>query len=160
MKNHELLLERKCCWIFKIKQKIDGSIERYKARLVAKCYSQQPGIVYDQTYSPVVKYDSLRAILAISAAEDLELFQLDVFLHGVLKEEIFFAQPEGYVKTGQERMVFRLHKSLYGLKQASRNGNEKFRNFLIYCGLILSTAAFIFSKVEKLHSLLSGWMIV
>ncbi len=76
--------------------------------MVAKGYSQQPEIDYDQTYSPIVKYDSLRAILAISTAEDLELFQLDVtnaFLHGVLKEKIYLAQPEGHVKTGQERMV-------------------------------------------------------
>lgn len=61
--------------------------------MVAKGYSQQPEIDYDQTYSPIVKYDSLRAILAISAAEDLELFQLDLthaFLHGVLKEEFFW----------------------------------------------------------------------
>lgn len=80
----------KCRWIYKLKHRVDGSIERYKARLVAKGFSQRPGIDYDQTLSPVVKYDSLRTILAVTAAEDLELYQLDVtaaFLHGVLKEE-------------------------------------------------------------------------
>jgi hypothetical protein len=68
-------------WIYKRKPKVDGSIERYKARLVAKGYYQRLGVVYDQTYSPVVKYDSLQVILAMAAAEDMELFQLDVTTH-------------------------------------------------------------------------------
>lgn len=113
-----------CRWIYKLKYRVDGSIERYKARLVAKGFSQRPGIDYDQTFSPVVKYDSLRTILSVTAAEDLELYQLDVttaFLHGVLKEEVYLRQPEGHVIPGQETQVYRLHKSLYGLKQASRN---------------------------------------
>lgn len=112
----------KCRWTFKLKHTVDGSIERYKACLVVKGFSQRPGIDYDQTFSPIVKYDSLRAILAVTAVEDLELFQLDVpiaFLHGELKEEVYLAQPEGHIISRQESQVYRLHKSLYGLKQAS-----------------------------------------
>lgn len=132
-----------CRWIYKLKHRVDGSIERYKARLVAKGFSQRPGIDYDQTFSPVVKYDSLRTILSVTAAEDLELYQLDVttaFLHGVLKEEVYLRQPEGHVIPGQETQVYRLHKSLYGLKQASRNWNEKFDEFLTKFGLVPSQA--------------------
>ena len=122
---------------------MDGSIERYKARLVAKGYYQRLGVVYDQTYSPVVKYDSLRVILAMAAAEDMKLFQLDVtiaFLYGILKEEIYLEQPEGHVATGQEKKLYRLQKSLYGLKQASRNWNEKFGDFLTKFGFVPSNA--------------------
>lgn len=81
--------------------------------------------------------------MALAAAEDLELFQLDVttaFLHGVLREEIYLEQPKGRIIGGQENKVYRLHKSLYGLKQASRNWNEKFGEFLSRFGLNPSNA--------------------
>ncbi len=133
----------KCRWIFKLKRRIDGSVERYRARLVAKGFTQRPSIDYDETYSPVVKHDSLRAFLAIAATEDLELLQIDVttaFLHGELEEELYLQQPEGFTVTGKESSVYRLHKSLYGLKQASRTWNQKFDDFLTRFGLTASLA--------------------
>ena len=90
----------KCKWIYKIKQKSDGTIDRFKARLVAKGFSQKEGIDYHETYSPVVRYDSLRAILSCCATKDFEVIQLDVktaFLHGDLNEELYMEQPRGYV---------------------------------------------------------------
>ena len=110
-------------WVFKIKEKADGSIERYKARIVAQGFSQKPHLDYTETFAPVAKFASLRSILAISAIEDLELHHMDVssaFLNGDLDEEIYMSQPEGFVQPGQEHLVCRLRKSLYGLKQSPR----------------------------------------
>ena len=86
-------------WVLKIQRNSDGSIKRYKARVIAKGYTQREGIDYEETFSPVVRFASLRAILAIVAKLDLELVQIDIksaFLHGELDEEIFMDQPEGF----------------------------------------------------------------
>jgi len=127
-------------WVYTIKS---GTEVRYKARLVAKGFTQRPGIDYEETYSPVVRHDSLRAVLAITAAENLEMVQLDVktaFLNGDLHEELYMFQPTGFEIEGQEDLVCRLNKSLYGLKQASRSWNEKFNNFLVQYGFSQSKA--------------------
>lgn len=101
---------------------------------MAKGFSQKLGVDYEETYSPVVKNDSLQTILAIAAARDLELVQLDVktaFLNSELQQELYMEQPAGFEIKGREAEVCRLHRSLYGLKQASRAWNEKFNFFLV-----------------------------
>jgi ATP-binding cassette subfamily B (MDR/TAP) protein 1 len=98
----------KCRWVFDIKPGYEEVPERYKARLVALGCSQQPGIDFNQTFAPVVKMSTLRLILALVAAHNLEVLQLDVktaFLHGRLDEEIYICQPEEYVVQGREKDV-------------------------------------------------------
>ncbi|OXU28743.1 hypothetical protein TSAR_000209 [Trichomalopsis sarcophagae] len=118
-------------WVYTIKKNpLDNNI-RYKARLVAKSYAQGEGIDFFDTFAPVVRYESIRILLAIAAKEDLEIAQFDVktaFLYGDLQEEIYLQQPEGY--TTEEGRVCRLQRSLYDLKQSSRCWNEKFVGFL------------------------------
>jgi len=107
-------------WVFRIKRNTDGSIERYKARLVAKGYSQCPSLDYTEMFAPTTKFAALRAILAIAAIEDLELESLDIssaFLNGDLDSEVYLQQPEGFHQGDSDR-VWRLLKSLYGLKQS------------------------------------------
>jgi transposase InsO family protein len=115
-------------WVFRTKRGADGQIIKHKARLVAQGFSQQFGIDYVETFAPVARYSSIRAILALVAHHDWELHQMDVrsaYLNGDLKEEIYMRQPEGFVSPGQESLVCRLQKSLYGLKQAGRTWNQR-----------------------------------
>jgi len=108
-------------WVFKVKRQSDGAIERFKARLVARGFSQQRGIDFDETFAPIAKLQSIRLILALAAMNDLELHQMDVktaFLYGSLDEKVFMEQPEGFEEF--QDMVWQLDKSLYGLKQAPR----------------------------------------
>lgn len=124
-------------WVFKILWDANKNIQRYKARLCARGFQQRERIDYKETFSPVVRYDSLRVLLALIAQEDLELVQFDVqtaFLYGNLEEEIHMEIPEGLNSEDDSsniaNVVCRLNKSLYGLKQALRCWIRKFSNFL------------------------------
>ena len=130
-------LPKGCKRVFKTKRDSIGNIERYKARLVAKGFTQKDGIDYKETFSPVSKKDSFRIIMALVAHYDLELHQMDVktaFLNGNLEEEIYMDQPEGFSVKGKEHMVCKLKKSIYGLKQASRQWYLKFNDTITSFG--------------------------
>jgi hypothetical protein len=121
-----------CKWVFKIKQGANGEVERYKARLVARGFTQTYGVDYNKTFAPVAKFTSIRCILALAALEDMEIHQMDVkiaFLNGELKEEIYMEQPQGFVHQGSEHLMCKLHKSLYSLKQSPRAWNQKLNAF-------------------------------
>lgn len=116
-------------WIFKRKMKTDGTVDKYKSRLVICGNRQKEGLDYFDTYSPVTRITSIRVILAIAALRNLEVHQMDVntaFQNGDLDEEIYMKQPEGFVAPGKENKVCKLVKSLYGLKQAPKQWHEKF----------------------------------
>lgn len=118
-------------WVFKVKQNTDGSVDRYKARLVVRGFTQQYGVDYEETFSPVVKFTSIRTILALAAVNKMQLKQFDIktaFLCGDLSENVYMKQPIGY--DDNSGRVCKLVKSLYGLKQASRCFNQKFTSFI------------------------------
>ncbi|KAG7578814.1 GAG-pre-integrase domain [Arabidopsis thaliana x Arabidopsis arenosa] len=133
-----------CKWVYTIKYNPDGTIERYKARLVAKGYTQQEGIDYIDTFSPVAKLASVKLVLGLASIHGWTLTQMDVtnaFLHGTLDEEIFMSLPQGYTPANgvlPPNPVCRLHKSLYGLKQASRQWYHCFSNVVLQAGFIQS----------------------
>lgn len=116
-----------CKWVLKKKIEADGSI-RYKARLVAFGNLQVKGVNYDETYSPVVRFTSLRILFAYAVKKNLDIRHLDVqtaFLHGDLQDEVYMQQPRGFVQKGDETKVCHLKKAIYGLKQGSRSWNQK-----------------------------------
>ena len=132
-----------CKWIFKTKKDSKGNIERYKARLVAKGFTQKEGIDYKETFSPVSSKDSFRIIMALVAHFDLELHQMDVktaFLNGDIDETIYMVQPENFVSGDAKQMVCKLKKSIYGLKQASRQWYYKFHQVVISFGFEMNLA--------------------
>ena len=95
-------------WVFKRKIDSDGSVERYKARLVAQGFTQKPGLDYDETFCPVVRFESLRTLAAMAVQDGLILHQMDVtsaFLNGTLSEEVYMKQPEGFIEKGKENLV-------------------------------------------------------
>ena len=126
-----------CKWIFKTKRDANGNVERYKARLVAKGYTQKEGIDFKETFSPVSTKDSFRIIMALVAHFDLELHQMDVkttFLNGDIDETIYMVQPKNFESGDPKKMVCKLTKSIYGLKQASRQWYHKFHQVIISFG--------------------------
>ena len=123
-----------CKWIYKVKLNSDGSIERYKARLCAKGYSQKYGIDYQETFAPVMRYKSQRVLLSLATVWDYEADQMDVvtaFLNGEMKQDVYMKQPEGYTSGDASVTVCKLIKTLYGTKQAPREWNIALNSFLV-----------------------------
>jgi hypothetical protein len=128
-------------WVYKVKTNPDGSVDKYKARLVVKGFSQRKGVDYSQTFSPVAKSSTIRSVIAVAASEKMSLTQFDVstaFLYGSLDEDIYMVQPEGYSDNSDR--VCKLNRSLYGLKQAPRCWNNRFGSFLVSLGFKRSEA--------------------
>lgn len=126
-----------CKWTNKLKRNTDGSISKYKTRLVAKGYSQQNGFDFTETFSLVVKPSTIRIVLSIALYRNWNIKQLHVnnaFLKGVLHEDVYMEQPHGFMKEGNEKLVCKLNNAIYGLKQAPRVWFEKLKTALFRLG--------------------------
>ena len=142
-------------WVFCNKMDENGIVSRNKARLVAQGYNQQEGIDYDETFAPVARLESIRILLAYACAHNFKLFQMDVksaFLNGVINEEVYVAQPPGFVDFEKPNHVFKLKKALYGLKQAPKAWYDRLKTFLVdhkyTMGLVDNT---LFTKKKDSH---------
>ncbi|KAL0442260.1 UNVERIFIED_CONTAM: Copia protein [Sesamum radiatum] len=136
-----------CRWVFTLKFRADGTLERYKARLVAKGFTQTYGADYFKTFSPVAHLNSIRVLFSLAVNLDWPMYQMDIknaFLYGDLNETIYMEQPPGYVAQGEkQRMVCKLKKAIYGLKQSPRAWFDKFSRII---------GEFGFSRCQADHS--------
>lgn len=144
-----------CKWVFKKKTDMDGNVQTYKGRLVAKGFKQIQGVDYDETFSPVAMVKSIRILLAIAAFYDYEIWQMDVktaFLNGNLLEDVYMTQPEGFVTPKDAGKVCKLQRSIYGLKQASRSWNLRFDEAVKEFGFIKNEdEPCVYKKVSGSH---------
>ena len=109
-----------CKWVFKLKHKLDGSVDRYKARLIAKNFHQQLGLDYDETFSPIIKSTTVHTVCSLAIFKGWSIRQLDVlnaFLLYFLTETSYMEQPSGFINPARPNHVCKLHRSIYGLKQ-------------------------------------------
>jgi hypothetical protein len=137
-----------CKWVYKAKEDANGNVVRFKARLVATGFSQKFGEDYDLVFAPVVKQTTMRLMLTVAGSMGYNVEHLDIktaFLNGDLDETIYMKQPVGYTKTGQEHLVCKLRRSLYGLKQAARSWNLKIDGVIKKLGFISSKSDPCFS---------------
>ncbi|GJU15210.1 retrovirus-related pol polyprotein from transposon TNT 1-94 [Tanacetum coccineum] len=121
-------------WVFRNKLDENCFVSRNKAKLVAQGYNQQEGIDYDEAYAPFARLESIRILLAYACALDFKLFQMDVksaFLNGFINEEVYVAQPPGFIDFEKPDHVYELKKALYGLKQALKAWYDRLKAFLI-----------------------------
>lgn len=123
-----------CKWIFKIKEINSNDPLKYKVRLVANNFTQRKAVDYNEIFSPVIKYKTIRFILALVVQFNWELEQLDikiVFLHGELEDDIYMSQPQGFEEKGKLDFVYKLQKSLYGLKQSHWQWYIRFDTYVL-----------------------------
>ncbi|XP_018514374.1 uncharacterized mitochondrial protein AtMg00810-like [Brassica rapa] len=139
-------------WLYKHKYDADGNFKGHKSRLVANGKSQEHGIDYDETFSPIVKPATIRTVLNVALENDWPVHQLDVqnaFLHGTLDEEVYMFQPSGFIDKDRPNHVCKLKRSIYGLKQAPRAWNARFVSFITNNGFIQTktdTSLFVYRK--------------
>jgi Reverse transcriptase (RNA-dependent DNA polymerase) len=145
-----------CKWIYTIKHTLEKNVERFKTRLVAKGYTQTYGVDYEEIFAPVAKMNTVRTLISCAVNFGWDLFQLDVknsFLHGDLKEEVYMKIPTGFENEQLKGKVYRLKRSMYGLKQSPRVWFDRFSMVMKKLGYQRSNAdhtMFIRRKEEKI----------
>ena len=139
-------------WVFKLKRDSNGDVIKHKARLVAQGYSQIHGLDYNEVFSPVTKFPTIRILLVLSNIHDLEVHQMDVktaFLNGQLDHEIYMDQPVGFEDPTKPDFICKLNKSIYGLKQSARCWNLTITQYLTSDGYIQCAADdCLFTKIK------------
>ena len=130
-------------WVYKVKHVANGNVEKYKAKFVAKGFSQVEGIDYEEIFSLVGRYPSMRTILALAAQLGWRIHQMDLkisFLNGLVEEEIYIERTKGFKAFSKETHLCRLKRALYGIKQAPRARYTCIDSYLSGLGFTMSEA--------------------
>nr|GEV25449.1 zinc finger, CCHC-type [Tanacetum cinerariifolium] len=139
--------------IFKRKLKVDGTIKKFKARLVIKGFRQKSWIDYFDTYAPVARISAIRLLIAMASIHNMIIHHMDVktpFLNGELEEDVYMNQPRGFIMPGNENKVCKLVKFLYGLKHALKQWHQKFDEVVLSNGYLLNKAnKYVYRKFDK-----------
>jgi hypothetical protein len=123
-------------WVYKLKLVVDESVDHYKARLVAKGFTRKEWLDFKETFSPIVKLNSIKIVFSIITTKDMNITQFDVcttFLYGEIKEEIYMTQPLRFENIKEAGKVCRLHKVLYGLRLSSKKKNHLIQSCCHHC---------------------------
>jgi hypothetical protein len=144
-------------FFYKIKHTTDGSIEKYKARFVARRFSQKEGVDYEETFAPVAKYTCIRTVISLASVMKWKIHQMDVkktFLNGVIEEEVYIEKPQGFEVHGRKSHVCGLKKALYGLKQAPRPWYSRIDGYLQSLGFarVTQTPTYISYSLVRILS--------
>ena len=141
-----------CEWVFRNKYNVDGSLQRHKARVVAKAFDQQPGFDFNETFSSVIKPTTVRVILSHAITSGWFIYQIDnnnAFLHGHLEENVFMQQPPGFVSFNPAQ-VYKLNKAIYGLKQVPRSWFQKLSSTIDNMGFSATKSdPSLFTKIKN-----------
>lgn len=148
-----------CIWIYKLKKKVDGTVDMYKARLVVRGFFQQYGLDYEETFSPVAKMVTIRTIISLVAYNRWNLWQLDVknaFPYGKLDRAIYMEQSQGFRSHEFPNHVCRLKKALYGLKQAPQAWYGQITKYLVFCDFhsLNSDPSLFFKVTSSMYTIL------
>ena len=150
--------------IYKTKQDADGNMQKHKARMVARGFTQQPDTDFNKTFAPVARMDIVRTFLAIVAQNKWHVYQMDAkstFLNGYLDEEVYVEQPQGYEVPGQEKKVYMIKKALYGFKQALRAWYNRIDSYLTKNGFhIIESELMLYTKVNDKGNILIVFLYV
>jgi hypothetical protein len=151
-------------WVFKLKHDEHGEIVKHKARLVAKGFVQRQGIDFDGVFAPVARIESVRVMLILATHLNWPVHHMDVksvFLNGDLEEEVYVSQPPGFIEQGQEQKVYKLHKALYGLRQAPRAWNSNLDSVLQELGFNKCKIEYgLYTRVKNKVRLVVGVYVV
>ena len=152
-----------CRWTFRVKRDNLGAINKFKARLVAQGFSQVEGLDYNETFSPTIKFTTIRLMIALACRYNLELQHINIkgaYLNGKLEDDVYMRQPEGFMVKGKEHLVCKLYKSMYGLKQLGRIWHHTLKQGLEKLGFTAGEAdSTIFFRFQGNSIQIAGWYV-
>ena len=152
-----------CRWTFRVKRDNLGAINKYKSRLVAQGFTQVKGLDYTETFSPTIRFTTIRLILTIACRDNLELRHIDIkgaYLNGRLEDDVYMRQPKGFITKGQEHLICKLNKGIYGLKQSGRVWHQTLKHGLEKLGFRAGEAdTTVFFRSDRNSTEIARWYV-
>ena len=153
----------RCWWTFRVKRDNLGAVNKFKARLIAQGFSQVKGLDYSETFSPIIKFTTIRLMIALACRYNLELHHINIkgtYLNGKLEDDIYMCQPEGFTAKGEEHLVCKLYRSMYRLKQSGHVWHQTLKQGLGKLGFTAGeTNSTVFFRFQGNSIKIVGWYV-